>query len=266
MSYGLGHIQIFFNTGGNITYKQNVYNDNMLGKNEAKALDASQNYSGSIYASQTIFIPEKEMLSHSNGMLAMKHERLFVPFDDTQTDIIIKAQLYPKKDMPDNQICDKITRIIGGEVVYDNDTFYIRNEKSGSFIPFSLEASGYRKFGLLWKLIRNGLLESGSILFWDEPENSLNPELVPVLVDILLALTRNGVQIILATHSEILAGYFAVLRDKVEEVMFYTLYKDGEQIKSESDTRFDLLEPNTLADEPVKMYKMELEKGLGGNG
>ena len=63
---------------------------------------------------------------------------------------------------------------------------------NGVKTPFTLEASGYKKFGLLWKLLRNGLLESGTILFWDEPENSLNPEHVPILVDILLELSRNG--------------------------------------------------------------------------
>ena len=37
-------------------------------------------------------------------------------------------------------------------------------------MDFSLEAEGLRKLGLIWKLIRNGLLEKGTVLLWDEPE------------------------------------------------------------------------------------------------
>ena len=37
-------------------------------------------------------------------------------------------------------------------------------------VDFSLEAEGLRKLGLIWKLIRNGLLEKGTVLLWDEPE------------------------------------------------------------------------------------------------
>jgi hypothetical protein len=168
--------------------------------------------------------------------------------------------------MFDNPLCNKIRAIIGGEVAYDNDTFIILKDIGGLQVPFSVEASGYRKFGLLWKLIRNGLFEPGSILFWDEPENSLNPELISELVDILLELSRNGVQIFIATHSEIFASYFAVNRQKGDKVMFTALYKDGEQIKANTSDRFDLLEPNSLMAEPVKLYEKELEKGLGENG
>lgn len=36
---------------------------------------------------------------------------------------------------------------------------------------------------------------------WDEPEANLNPELYPLVAEILLELQENGVQIFLATHS-----------------------------------------------------------------
>jgi predicted ATPase len=82
-------------------------------------------------------------------------------------------------------------------------------------------------------------------------------------VDILLELSRNGVQIFIATHSELLANYFAVNRQKSSEVMFYSLYKDGEQIKADMNDRFDLLNPNKLTEEPVKLYEKRLDKGFG---
>jgi AAA15 family ATPase/GTPase len=209
-----------------------------------------------------VFIPATEMLSHSKSFLALYNERN-IPFDQTQIDIIAKAELgETHKESPQYVSLMKIiSNVIDGEVVYENDTFYTQ-KKSGVKVPFSYEASGFQKFGLLWKLLRNGLLEKGIVLFWDEPEASINSELMSVLVDILLELQRNGVQIFVATHSEILARNFAAARKDNNEVMFCALYKDGEQVKLETNDRFDLLERNKLTDARVNVYHKELEKGL----
>ena len=278
VSYGNGSIKLFYNAEISIDFNQSTFNEApfvhpLTGKIEKVGIGVVQYKTTGLhetskfsYENQSVYIPEKDMLSHSPGMLALKHERSTVPFDDTLTDIIAKAQLYPKKEAFGNPLCAKIRKIIGGEVAFDNDSFVIIKDRSRNEVAFSMEASGYRKLGLLWKLLRNGLLESGSVLFWDEPENSLNPELIPKLVDILLELSRSGVQIFLATHSEILGSYFAVNRKDGDNVMFTSLYKDGEQIKANTSDRFDLLEPNNLAEEPVKLYEKEIERGLGGNG
>ena len=61
-----------------------------------------------------------------------------------------------------------------------------------------------RKLALLWLLIRNDVIRPGSVLFWDEPETNLNPKLFGVLMEVLLALQRNGVQIFLATHDYVI--------------------------------------------------------------
>jgi AAA15 family ATPase/GTPase len=213
-----------------------------------------------------VFIPAQEMLSHSKGFLALSRERK-IPFDRTQIDIVAKAELGEANVLSDKyvELLAKIENVINGVIVYKNDTFYT-HKKSGESIEFPFEAEGFRKFGLLWKLLRNGFLEKDSVLFWDEPEASLNPELVSVLVDVLLELQRGGVQIFLATHSEILASYFAVNREreKGDKVKFYSLYKDQKThcIKVDQDDRFDLLTPNSLTAEPVKIYEKELLKGL----
>jgi predicted ATPase len=47
-------------------------------------------------------------------------------------------------------------------------------------------------------------LEEGGILFWDEPESSLNPRLIRQIVEVLLALAAAGVQIFIASHDYLL--------------------------------------------------------------
>jgi predicted ATP-dependent endonuclease of OLD family len=215
-----------------------------------------------------LYIPEKDILEHAKGLLTFIEQKQ-TGFSTIYKDVLIAAQDIPTQKQSETQkyIGQKISAIIGGDVRWDKGegSFYTL-KTDGSRIPFANEASGYKKFGFLGLLVSSGQLEPGSVLFWDEPENSLNPELVPILVDILLELSRNGIQIFIATHSEILASYFAVNRQTGDNVMFTSLYKEGEWIKAGINNRFDLLEPNNLTSEPVKLYEKEIEKGLGDNG
>ena len=214
----------------------------------------------------SVYIPATNLLPNAYGLSQMIDD-YEMDFDATQVDALKNAQRPGTRALQPN--CKKLigilSDIIDGEVLYDDGRFYIM-KNSGRKVQFSIEASGVVRLGLLWKLFRNGLLEDGKILFWDEPENSLNPEQIPILVDILLELSRNGVQVFLATHSEIMASYFSVNRKRSDAVMFHSLYRDSEIIRVESGDRFDLLDNNKLSSEPVKLYKKQLERGLSGNG
>lgn len=172
----------------------------------------------------SVFIPTMEMLSHAKGFLAM-NDKYSMPFDGTQVDIIVNASLPETREISDSckVILDEISNAIDGTVIQEEDTFYVL-KKDGRKVDFSLEAEGLRKLGLLWKLIRNGLLEKGSILLWDEPEANLNPELYPLVANILLALQKNGVQIFIATQSYNFAKYMEIRRTQKEQVMFHNLY------------------------------------------
>ena len=197
---------------------------------------------------QSVFIPTTEMLSHSKGFLAM-NQKYNMPFDETQIDIIVNASLPETKKV--SQSCEiilkEISDVINGKVVQEADTFYIV-KNDGRKIDFSLEAEGMRKLGLLWKLIRNGLLEKNSVLLWDEPEANLNPELYPLVANILLALQKNGVQIFLATHSYNFAKYLEIRRTEKEQVLIHNLYRNdlGKEIMSVSAYKMEDLEPNHI--------------------
>ena len=177
-----------------------------------------------------VFIPTTEMLAHAKGFLAM-NEKYNMPFDGTQVDIIVNALLPETKDISATMknVLQKLSQIIDGTVIQNDDIFYIQ-KKDGRKVDFSLEAEGTRKFGLLWKLIRNGLLEPGSILLWDEPEANLNPEMFPVLAEVLLELQKNGVQIFTATHSYNFAKYLEIRRKKQEQVRFHNLYRGSAEL------------------------------------
>jgi hypothetical protein len=196
---------------------------------------------------QAVFIPTTEMLSHAKGFLAL-NQKFKLPFDGTQTDIIVNASLPEARNTPPvlDGILEKIGDAIDGTVIQEDDTFYVI-KKDGRKIEFSLEAEGLRKLGLIWKLIRNGLLEPGSILLWDEPEANLNPELFPLVADILLELQKNGVQIFAATHSYNFAKYLEIRRADQQQVQFHNLYhNDAGIICGNSAFRMEDLKPNYI--------------------
>lgn len=186
---------------------------------------------------QSVFIPTTEMLSHAKGFLAM-NQKYNMPFDGTQIDIIVNASLPETREISAvmNGILEKISAVIDGTVILENDSFYVL-KTDGRKVDFSLEAEGLRKLGLLWKLIRNGLLEKGAILLWDEPEANLNPELYPLVAEILLELQKNGVQIFVATHSYNYAKYLEIRRTDKEQVMFHNLYKSRGHFSDETQKK-----------------------------
>ena len=162
-----------------------------------------------------------------------------MPFDGTQVDIIVNASLPEARSLPSymDAILEQISSTIDGTVIQENDTFYVV-KKDGRKIDFSLEAEGLRKLALLWKLIRNGLLERGTILLWDEPESNLNPELFPLVANILLELQQHGIQIFIATHSYNFAKYLELLRGDRAQVQFHNLFKGTSDVPKEPSDAF----------------------------
>ncbi len=215
---------------------------------------------------KSVFIPTTEMLSHSKGFLAL-NEKFKMPFDKTQVDIIVNASLPEARKVPEymRKILDEISKAIDGEVIQENDVFYVL-KSDGRKIDFSLEAEGLRKLALLWKLIRNGLLEEGTALLWDEPEANLNPELFPLVVKILLELQKNGIQIFVATHSYNFAKYLEILRTNKEQVQFHNLYRsESKEICGQSAYKMEDLEPNHIMNADKELLDMVYSEMVNGN-
>lgn len=211
------------------------------------------------FKTKSIFIPAKEMLSHSKGFLAL-YNKYKIPFDKTYIDIIVNAELPEARETSDinNALLATISNVIGGKVLHENGTFYIV-KNNGNKIEFPIEAEGLRKFGLLWKLIKNGLLEEGTMLFWDEPEANINPELMPILVELMLELERKGVQLFIATHSYNLAKYLEIKRTSTEQVLFHHLHQTEHGVKVESDHYFGQLDDNPIIEADAKLLDEVIE-------
>ena len=193
----------------------------------------------------SIFIPAKEILSHSYNLNAAV-EVDNVRFDETYLDIINAAKVdvsVGRNSTAKSAMLKAIEEITHGTVYYDakRDEFYLKSGNSKQ--EFNLVAEGIRKMALLWQLVKNGTLENGSILFWDEPEANINPTYSSIIVRLLLELQRKGVQVFVSTHDYMIASYFDVLRNESDRICFHSLCHDvlsGETSYGKADKFADL--------------------------
>ena len=132
-----------------------------------------------------------------------------VGFDDTYTDLIKDfrtAPTYGKIDPVLKDIQNKVKVILnGGEIIEKGLEFVF--QRGNEEYSMSQTAEGFKKIGMLSRLILNRSLTKGSILLVDEPESNLHPKAIIAMADILFDLSQAGVQVYAATHS-----YFFVKR------------------------------------------------------
>ena len=212
------------------------------------------------------YIPVEEILSHSKNLIQAITVGN-VEFDDTYKDIIAAASIAldsgPESDRKKRYL-QTLQSIMQGRVRIENEEFYmIPSGSSSAKLEFQLIAEGLRKIALLWQLIKNGTLEKGAILFWDEPEANVNPRNIPAIANLLMNLQQDGVQVFIATHDYFLAKYLSVFQAGKNDLMFHSLYKDKDGfIKHEMQQDFETLVNNSILQESVNLYEKEVNKIL----
>ena len=144
----------------------------------------------------------------------------------------------------------------------NEDRFYLKPGTQAK-LEFNLVAEGLRKIALLWQLIKNGTLEKGSVLFWDEPEANINPKYIPVLAELLIMLETEGVQIFVSTHDYFLSKYIEVKRRQDSKLQYISLYKnENNKVLCEIAPEFELLEHNAIMDTFRQLYREEIGVAL----
>jgi predicted ATP-dependent endonuclease of OLD family len=217
-----------------------------------------------------IFIPSKEIISLMKGFTSL-YEKYDLALDQTFYDLCKSLELPEIKDSELNEkskwVIEKIENLLGGKFIFHGSGKVDFKSTSKQELPASLIAEGYKKLGVLCRLLETGVLVPGSsgTLLWDEPENNLNPQLLKLIAEILIELARNGQQIIIATHDYVLLKWFDLLVDegKGDEIKFHSLYNDSGDIKVDSQDAFAKLSKNLITNTFVELYEADIEKALG---
>lgn len=214
---------------------------------------------------ESAYIPVKEMLAHAPGFLATAAKRE-IAFEEVYVDIIKRAFLPILKGPPDakrRRLLDTLQKAIEGKVVAKGEHFFLKNSQGE--LEFTLLAEGMRKLALIWLLIQNGTLLSGSLLFWDEPEANLNPSLMGEVVEIILELHRLGVQVFLTTHNYVLLKEFDLRQKKGDAIRYISLYRDEQKaVVANASDSYTGIDPNAITGTFSDLYDRELKRSLGG--
>jgi len=213
---------------------------------------------------ESVYIPVKEMLSNAPGFRSLYSQRE-IHFEEVYSDILDRAYrpaLRGPIDQDRKRLLTNLEKTIEGKITIKDEEFFLRNKQGN--LEFTLLAEGIRKLGLLWLLIQNGTLLTGSVLFWDEPETNLNPRLFGPLIQILLELQRLGVQVFLATHDYVILKEIDLRKKSKDQVVFHSLYRnenDG-NIKCYSTHDYLQLHPNAIQDTFLDLFDRDVRRDL----
>ncbi|MBX9724058.1 MAG: AAA family ATPase [Candidatus Obscuribacterales bacterium] len=256
--------------------------------------------------SAAVLIPTKEILSLVEGMTnrSSDEETLKVLFDDTYLDLAKHAlkkedsdsELRLNTDPRYGSVFPALAKAIGGRYRLKDGQFRFQPgfyeeivvEKQhelgdkketvfklakGSELSNNMTAEGFRKLGLLQQLLANKTINPGvsGPLLWDEPESNMNPKLMRTIVEVLIELSRNGQQIILATHDYVLMKWFELLMDKkgkADHILFHTLYRNSKtnSIEIETKSEYQDIDQNSIAETFSDLTDHELTKSMGTIG
>ncbi|MEY4504401.1 MAG: hypothetical protein RL154_695 [Pseudomonadota bacterium] len=147
-----------------------------------------------------------------------------------------------------NDVISVIKTEVNGSIIYDSekdDFFFIKDQLPNTRIPMVCTASGIKMFGFLQILLANDSLKDGSVLILDEPEVHLHPKWQLKYAEIIVELVKNGVTVLVNSHSPYMVQALKVYSDRNEAVKkssnFYIAVKNLDQITSTiKDTTKDL--------------------------
>ncbi len=162
-------------------------------------------------ADPPLFLPTREILSIWPGFSTL-YQRHDLGFDATYYDLAHRLES-PAIDAIDRKlatIAARLERLVGGTLHLKSGRFVLE-QQDGVSMEIDLVAEGIRKIATLDYLIRNGSIRRGTTLFWDEPENDLNPRLIRPIAEVLLMSIDACVQIFIATHSLFLLRELEIL-------------------------------------------------------
>ncbi len=231
----------------------------------------TENQSYEKYNWESVFIPPKEMLSLFDGFSSLYLKRELT-IDETYFDLcqaIETPKLKEDHSKHTSNLLEKIKKICEGEFLLVKQKKFFYKPVKGKMLEVELAAEGFRKLGILQRLIENGHILPGATgpLFWDEPESNLNPSLMKQLVIILLDMAREGQQIFLATHDYVVLKWLELLKNKDEQIFFHALYKNDKN-EIELSTTDDYLKicPNAIDKAYSDLIDQDIENTMGGLG
>lgn len=203
------------------------------------------------------FLPSREGLSLYEGFIAAYTKRE-LSLDQTYFDLAVALNATPLKEPLSEELTAavrKLEGILGGTVELDGPRFYVRYA-DGTLLEAHLVSEGMRKVATLLRLILNGEIARDSVLFWDEPEANLNPQLAVEMARLIAQLATIGVQVIVSSHDYLLTETLAMLaqREGGPAARFFSFVREADGVTVQGADSLDDLTSNPIREEFLRHY------------
>lgn len=177
-----------------------------------------------------------------------------------------------EKDIPDlfsekpgvyrSRFVRLVEKTMPGRVCRRNGSFWIKNARGWS--PWAQVTPATRQLGLLSLILRQGRLIPGSVLLWDSPEGMFGPLLMGELVEILLFLSRSGVQVLVATRDYVFLKETDLRQANGDAVLYHCFYRNDrlDRIDAESSSSLSGLSRNPASDALRSLFDRDIDRAM----
>jgi len=205
----------------------------------------------------SIFIPAKEILSIRDVIISSRM-RTEYGYDDTYYDLAMALTPTTKGRNYEAfaQARQSIESMVNGKLDFDRErNQWTFQDVKKRIYEVSMTSEGVKKLSLLSVLLGNHYLSDESIIFIDEVEANLHPAMINTFMNVVLMLSKIGVQFFIASHSYFVIKRLYILAHKENvSIPVFSFTEDG-------CTYGDLMNnmsKNAIIDESVNLYKEEV--------
>jgi len=180
-----------------------------------------------------------------------------ISFHIKDLDLKLKETTYFEEN---DELEQKISDIIKGNVKYIlSDKEFVYLKRDGKKYKAINTASGIKSFGILQMLLRGGFINEKSLLVIDEPEVHLHPFWQLKYAKILSLLAKNGINILITTHSPYMLEAIELY---VNSANFYFAYEkdDGAYIENVNSNLDEVYK--TLSEPFDELENYSLDEGF----
>jgi hypothetical protein len=218
------------------------------------------------WSSETpVYLPTRELLTIYPNFVSI-YEGRYLEFEETWRDtcVLLGAPLEKgAKEAQIRQLLRPLEKAMDGTIELDrNGRFYLKERHGRLEMP--LVAEGFRKLGMLARLVANGTLSNKGYLFWDEPDANLNPKLIKQVAESITALAGAGIQVFIATHSLFLLRELDILlsspRPRKLHSKFFGLHRIGDGTRIKQGRSVEDIGDIAALDEQLEQSDRFLEK------
>jgi AAA15 family ATPase/GTPase len=210
----------------------------------------------------SIFLPAKEVLSLFNIIIKTRDDKLF-GFDDTYLDLAKALRNPTQKGRNFEEFKDarqRLEAMLDGKVAYNNESGRWTYTRNRSAFSMQTTSEGIKKIAILDTLLGNRYLTPNSIVFIDEPESALHPQMLTQFLEIIGILAGKGLQFFIASHSYyVIKKLLLIAKTKDQSIPVLSLEKSGIIYSNLLDGMPD----NEIINESIRLYDEEIQAALG---